>query len=159
MIKVSVQYGWIVCLVLGLTCVHLGCGKKNWPQPVAEKDRFVWSEMSTQVQGECLDITALLSGNVHNLSGLTLEVEMRSEPCSGCPFVPTVRVRMGPGSEDWDRNGALVHVTWCGLERDKAVRWRLIGHPLHPIMDDVRSRVYNLQTEDQSSDSGQKDKE
>lgn len=138
--------GCAVILVL-ITWLALGCGKKDWPEPVVDKDRFVWSEISAQVQDKCLDITALLSGNVQNLAGLTLEVEMRSEPCPGCPFVPTVRKRMDPGSENWQRRGALVHVTWCGLDPDKAVRWRLIGHPLHPGMSSVRSRVYSGETE------------
>jgi len=155
MIKISLPSTCLLCLVLGSIALSLGCGKKNWPEPIAEKDRFVWSEMSTKVEGNCLDITALLSGNVQNLAGLTLEVEMRSEPCSGCPFVPTARVRMGPGSEDWERRGALVHVTWCGLEPDKAVRWRLIGHPLHTVMADVPSRVYSLEAEELSPDSSQ----
>lgn len=140
---ITLGCGVILILIMWL---GLGCGKKDWPEPVVDKDRFVWSEISAQVQGKCLDITALLSGNVQNLAGLTLEVEMRSEPCPGCPFVPTVKKRMDPGSENWQRRGALVHVTWCGLDPDKAVRWRLIGHPLHPSMAVVRSRVYRGET-------------
>jgi hypothetical protein len=135
-------------VILSLLWLGLGCGKKGWPEPDIDEDRFVWSEISSEVTGRCMDITALLSGNVQNLARVTLEVEMRSEPCPGCPFSPTTTVRMEPGSENWERRGALVHVMWCGLEPDKAVRWRLIGHPLHASMDDVRSRVYSLDREE-----------
>ena len=143
------RLGGLLALVAVMLVLGSGCGKKNWPEPVVDKDRFVWSEMSARVEGKCLQITALLSGNVQNLAGLTLEVEMRSDPCPGCPFVPTIKKRMAPGSEDWKRRGALVYVTWCGLEPDKAVRWRLIGHPLHPTLADVPSRVYILNADEQ----------
>jgi hypothetical protein len=147
MIKSSIYMLGILGLLIGLTWMVCGCGKKGWPEPILNKDRFVWSEISTKVQGQCLDITALLSGNVQNLARVTLEVEMRPEPCPGCPFSPTKIVRMDSGSELWDRRGALVHVQWCGLEKDKAVRWRLIGHSLHTSMADVPSRVYSLESE------------
>jgi hypothetical protein len=137
----------ILGLLISLTCGAFGCGKKGWPEPILDKERFVWSEISTTVQGQCLDITALLNGNVQNLTRLTLEVEMRPKPCPGCPFSPTTTVRMDSGSELWERRGALVHVQWCGLEQDMAIRWRLIGHSLHTNLADVPSRVYSLQPE------------
>ena len=141
--------------VLSLVCLGPGCGKKQWPEPNLDKDRFVWSEMSTHMRDRCLEITALLSGNVQNLAGLTLEVEMRSDPCPGCPFSPTHTVRMDASSKSWERRGALVNVVWCGLEPDKAVRWRLIGHPIHPSMNNVPSRVYNLEREEDRNGASQ----
>lgn len=153
MIKDNVHVVCIIGLLLGLSWLGMGCGKKGWPEPIMDKDRFVWSEMSTEVEGRCLDITALLSGNVQNLARLTLELEIRSDPCPGCPFSPTNIVRMDAGSEDWKRRGALVHVQWCGLEPDKAVRWRLIGHPVHSSMADVPSRVHILETDTGESDN------
>ncbi len=145
MIKTSLRSLVLFSLLAVMVWLVTGCGKKDWPEPIVDKDRFVWSEISAQRVGKCLEITALLSGNVQNLAGLTLEVEMRSDPCPGCPFVPTIKERMSPGSENWKRRGALVHVNWCKLETGKAVRWRLIGHPLHSSLADVPSRVYSLE--------------
>lgn len=142
-----IKYLLLALVLIPAICACQACGKKNWPAPIAEEERFVWSEMSARVENGCLDITALLSGKVHNLAALTLEVEMRNKACPGCPFVPTSKVRLDPGDSAWERDGALVHVTWCGLQPDMALRWRLVGHSIYTSMEDARSIVHSTPQE------------
>ena len=135
----------LMALSLCLALLLAGCGKKSWPSPRAEEDRFTISQLTAERQGNCLNMQLRLSGNHQNLRGLVLELEGREEPCPGCPFTPTDTIRLSLSSPTVSRDGPRFSITWCGLQPERTYRWRLSAVNVYPSIPDERSNVRRLE--------------
>lgn len=129
----------VICLLAGLT----GCGKKGWPEPQIDQDRFSWGQIQHQRYDHCLDARALLDGVASNLRYVTLEwMELEgNEDCPGCPFAPTGRVRLDDASEEYKRQDRVIRILFCGWDADASYRWRLTGANVHTGLGAVSSPV------------------
>jgi hypothetical protein len=122
-----------VLVVLALFVGISGCGKKEWPRPQLEQDRFYWTQIQHQRHGQCIDIRALLGGTAANLRFVNLEwMELKdSEDCPNCPFFATGRVRLDDSSTGFKRQNGVVRIFFCGWEQGVSYRWRLVGVNKH----------------------------
>lgn len=128
--------------VLALLAVFwLGCGKKEWPSPVLEQDRFAWQEVSGRREGGCLDVRAVLAGAADNLESVVLELEASREPCPGCPFQSTQKIRLTPSSERVELEGNTLLIRYCGLQESMRYRWRLTAANVYDALGTVTSSV------------------
>lgn len=128
-----------VLLLLGGT----GCGKKSWPEPQLDEDRFTWGQIQHHRHGACLDARALVYGAPNKLGFVFLEwMELESnEDCPGCPFVPTGRVRLGDGSSEFKRQNGVIRILLCEWNPERSYRWRLVGMNVHRGLGSVTSQV------------------
>jgi hypothetical protein len=129
-----------VLLVLAL--LGWGCGKKEWPSPVLEQDRFAWQEVEGRRDGRCLDIRAVLSGDAGNLETVVLELEASREPCQGCPFQKTGEVRLAPSSEQMVLKGRVLRIRYCGLDPSMRYRWRLTATNVFEVLGSITTSVH-----------------
>lgn len=128
-------------LVLMLVFVIFGCGKKVWPEPDAEEEKFAISITSHEMHDDCLEITAEISGNHKNLSTITLELEALDEPCPACPFLVSKSVVLPPGSPEVKRVENMLTITHCGLDPDSYYRVRLKARNIYSVIREETSRV------------------
>jgi hypothetical protein len=133
----------ILVLMLGLAL--LGCGKKVWPEPDADGEKFAISITSHEMQADCLELTAEISGNYKNLSTITLELEASEEPCPACPFLVTDSVVLPPGSPEIKRLENMLTITYCGLDPGRYYRARLKARNIYSIIREETSRVVIIQ--------------
>ena len=131
----------LLCVLIGLA----GCGKKDWPSPQAEKDRFTWAEVNGTRQNDCLIIQAGLQGAYWNLASLRLEIETLPEPCPGCPFQPTRSVDLPMSAPNVTQDKGQLQVTYCNLEGTGFTRWRLVGHNRYRQIQDTLTGVSILE--------------
>jgi hypothetical protein len=131
----------LLCILLGLC----GCGRKEWPSPQAQEDRFTWGEINGQRLGGCLAIEAELKGAYWNLAALELEIENRSEPCPGCPFQPTSAVSLPMHSSNVNQDQEQLQISFCDIPRSGFTRWRLKGINRYRQIQDLTSQVYILE--------------
>lgn len=131
----------VLCLLAGLA----GCGKKDWPSPRAEEDRFTWAGVNGTRQNGCLVARAELQGAYWNLASVRLEIETLAEPCPGCPFQPTRTVEFPPGSASVTQERELIRVSFCELDQEGFTRWRLAGLNRYSQLEDVTSQVMILE--------------
>lgn len=129
----------IISLAAGLW----GCGKKGWPQPRLEEDRFQWAQIQHQRYDHCLDVRALLDGAARNLRSVTLEwMELENaEAGSGKTFAPTERVRLDDSSPEFKRQDRVIRILFCGWKADASYAWRLVGTNRHVALESVPSPV------------------
>ncbi len=115
----------VLCLVAGAS----GCGKKEWPRPQLEQDRFHWAQIQHQRYDQCLDVRALLDGAALNLRFVILEwMELEgAEDCPGCLFSGTSRARLDDSSTGFKRQNGVIRMLFCGWEPGISCRWRLVG--------------------------------
>jgi len=132
---------FVLCILLGLS----GCGRKEWPSPQAEEDRFTWGKINENLQGGCLVIEAGLKGAYWNLAALELEIENLNEPCPGCPFQPSRSVSLPMHSSNVIQNQEQLQVTFCDIPRSGFTRWRLKGINRYRQIQDVASGVFILE--------------
>lgn len=118
-----------ICLLAGL----VGCGKKGWPEPRVEEDRYQWAQIQHHRYGQCLDARALLEGESSNLRFVYLEwMELEGrEDCPGCEFKLTGRVRLDDATEEFKRQNGVIRILFCGWDPDVSYRWRLTGANIH----------------------------
>jgi hypothetical protein len=118
-----------------------GCGKKVWPEPDASLEKFSISITHQQMQADCLEIHAEVSGNHRNLASIVLELEISEEPCPACPFIVSTSIPMDPGSPEAVLLQNQLSIVHCGLDPDKYYRARLRAGNVHPVIRDVMSGV------------------
>jgi hypothetical protein len=126
-----------------LIFLQFGCGKKMWPEPRAEQDRFSWAVVNgTRAQG-CLEIYGRLQGAYHNLAKLKLELEGSPEGqfCPTCPFLPDSEVSFPVSSAQVKRKGPLIEIRYCGLSPEMKYRWRLQGVNVFRELGQATSQV------------------
>lgn len=129
----------ILCLFAGAS----GCGKKGWPRPQLEEDRFHWAQIQHQRYDQCIDIRALLDGAATNLRSVNLEwMELETpEDCPDCPFSATGRIRLDDSSRDFKRQNKVIRILFCGWEPGVSYRWRLVGANRHRGLGTTTSAV------------------
>jgi hypothetical protein len=118
-----------------------GCGKKVWPEPDASLEKFTISITHQQMQADCLNILAEISGNHRNLATIILELEISEEPCPTCPFIVSTSIPVDPGSPEAVLLGNQLTIVNCGLDPDKYYRARLKAGNVYPVIRDVMSGV------------------
>jgi len=120
--------GVIAVLVLAAAGLLLGgCGKKEWPSPRGEKDRFTWDSVRASRDKSCLIIRAELEGAAQNLQQVELRLETSDDLCPGCPFTPQSRTVYSMDDPSLNRQGSSVVIIQCPVDPDSAVRFRLNG--------------------------------
>lgn len=128
-----------VCLLV----VGAGCGKKGWPEPRLDEDRFSWGQIQHQRQDACLDARALVLGAVNKVGPVYLEW-MRwegPEDCPECPFTRTGRTLLRERSSEIKRQNGVIRILFCEWEPDVSYRWRLVGWNVHRGLGIVESSV------------------
>ncbi len=135
---------YVICFVaVSLLVIGTGCGKKGWPEPRLDEDRFTWGPIQHQRQGACLDARALVHGAANKLGFVYLEW-MRldtAEDCPDCPFEVTERVRLGDGSSEFKRQNGVIRILFCEWDPESSYRWRLVGLNVHRGLGSVPSQV------------------
>ncbi len=137
--KKYIYWGLVMLLVLGA-----GCGKKVWPEPEADDERFGIKIEEARLEDKCLHITSRITGNYRNLAGLTLEVEESGVPCPGCPFMATSSEVLSPGSDRVNLDGDFLQFSYCRMDPEKYNRIRLTGVNVFRDLGDVHSNVKEL---------------
>lgn len=119
------------------------CGKKMWPEPVADQERFTWHNATARLDNGCLHIQATLGGRYSNLRDVIVELEPAdpSEVCLSCPFQPTASRVVDADSPQVQRQGPRIRVVLCGLDGTKTYRWRLKGSNILDPIDPVATEV------------------
>jgi len=135
----------VVALILAVACLlPTGCGKKKWPSPRTEKDRFSWTSVRASRDDSCLVIRGELQGAVRNLKEVVLQLETSQELCPGCPFSPDQRAVYSLRDPSLRREGARVTITHCPVEPDTALRLRLDGVNVFQQIPDAPSDVVGI---------------
>lgn len=127
-----------------LQLASLGCGRKDWPEPMAEQERFDITDPTGQLADGCLEIRARLRGASGNLTRLILELQPTGEDaaCPTCPFHAEQRVEVPLDAPNLEIDKRSLLLTHCGLEQGRAYRWRLVGYNAHPGIRPVSTRAY-----------------
>ncbi|WP_051617214.1 hypothetical protein [Desulfonatronovibrio hydrogenovorans] len=135
----------VICLmILAVALGTMGCGKKVWPEPDADQEKFNLAIIDYKADSTCLEITAQLTGNHRNLARVVLELEASDVPCPTCPFLITDSVYLEPGSPAMDRSENRVNITHCGLDPDKHYRARLRAGNVYPAIRETLSGVITI---------------
>ncbi len=134
-------------LLLGLNLFLPGCGKKEWPSPVMEEERFSWSQIEAARDNSCLVIHGELQGAVRNLRQVVLQLEMQEVLCPGCPFQVDQRQVYPPGDPALSRQDSRITITHCPVSPDHAVRIRLVGMNIYPQIQETLSEIVGLEAE------------
>lgn len=116
-----------------------GCGKKEWPEPNLDAERFAWTSAQAELRQTCLVITGELAGNIDNLAAVY--VELAKGECPGCPFRPDTRQGYELPSPMVQRQGNTVTVNVCGLDSGEIWRWRLVGENKYDVLGEAASSV------------------
>ncbi len=123
-----------------LALATLACGRKEYPSPSAVDDVFSWNNPTSVAQGECLSISAHVSGNAQNLGIVVLEVQNLDDSCRGCPFVAQMSERIY-ASQVLDSKSSTVNINYCPTRTSDEYRWRLVGinkiRGVAPVMSEV----------------------
>lgn len=125
-----------------------GCGKKEWPSPITEKDRFSWASVRAGRDGSCLVIRGELEGAVQNLKEVVVQLETSQELCPGCPFTPTSIAAYSLSDPSLSREGSRVTITHCPVEPDSAVRLRLEGLNVYQQIQPAISDMVEMEAQD-----------
>ena len=136
----------LAALILAAACLlPAGCGKKEWPSPRTEKDRFSWASVRASRDGACLVIRGELEGAVRNLKEVVLRLEASEELCPGCPFTASESAVYPLNHPSLEREGNVVTITHCPVNPDAAVRLRLEGKNVFPQIRTATSRLLELE--------------
>ncbi len=134
-----------ICLYMTVFLLSLlfvtGCGKKDWPEPAVQEDRFDWKTVQGHREGNCLDIKASVQGNADNLDTIILELEGAKEICQDCPFSPTKRRVFPITSPEVEKKGSDIRIYCCPFQEDREYRWRLRGVNAFYAIKDVISDI------------------
>lgn len=116
-----------------LVLLPAACGKKTWPEPKSEQDRFGWRQVEGRMDEGCLDITARLSGNWESLRAVTVEYAPldTGDYCPGCPFRPAGQATYEQGMTGFTQDKSRLAVRHCPAsapgERQGRYVFRLLG--------------------------------
>lgn len=138
-------YLFAILILLSLVFfLQTGCGKKMWPEPDSEADRFAWEEVKGTRDNGCLRITGQIKGAYHNLAKLELELETTSKDqlCPSCPFKPDSQVSFPVSSSQVTHKGPEIELVYCGLNPKMQYRWRLQGVNIFMDFARVPSKVH-----------------
>lgn len=136
-----IKWHTFLILVLFLALALTGCGKKVWPEPDVDQEKFSLSILEHEVFNGCINILVNVAGNYRNVARLTIELEESDEPCPACPFLPTASFPREPGSAGMTRANGQIRLTHCGLDQDKYYRFRIRASNIYSIIRDERSEV------------------
>jgi hypothetical protein len=135
----------VIALVLAAACLlPVGCGKKEWPSPRTEKDRFSWASVRASRDDSCLVIRGKLQGASRNLKEVVLQLETSQELCPGCPFRPDQRAVYPLRHPSLSRKGTQITITHCPVEPETALRLRLDGVNVFQQIPDAPSDIVGL---------------
>lgn len=134
-------------LLLALALLQLfalGCGRKDWPEPHAEQERFDITDPTGSLRDGCLEIRARLRGASGNLNKLALELQPTGQgaACPTCPFHAEQRIEVPLDAKNLKISKRSLLLTHCGLELGRAYRWRLLGYNSHPGIGPVSTRAF-----------------
>jgi len=120
-----------------------GCGKKTWPEPKADMERFDFKELSGEIASGCLNIKARIKGKKDNMTNLALELAESGVEgdCPGCPFIPQTRLELQTNAPNLTLSGAKLALKHCEIKPGVNYRWRLVGANSYPGMGNVVSKV------------------
>ncbi len=135
---------WMYVLLAVLLLVTAGCGKKVWPEPDAQEEKFALQIENSEIDNSCLEIQAVISGNYRNLAGLVLELEEADEPCPGCPLRVDQTVNFGMNSPHVERQDERIQISYCGVDPKKYIRFRLVGSNVYSQISEAQSEVKQL---------------
>jgi hypothetical protein len=116
-----------------------GCGKKDWPEPNLDAERFAWASAQAELRQTCLVVSGELSGNIDNLDAVY--VELAKGECPGCPFRPDMRQGYDLPSPMVQTQGNTVTINVCGLDAGQIWRWRLVGKNKYDVLGEATSSV------------------
>lgn len=123
-----------VCLALAamLLC-SCAIGVKEWPKAQEQEDEFAWQGLIATRQDSCLILDGMLSGNHANLSAIRLQLEAMGDGveegygCFDCPFTVRRTETVRRGDPKLSMQGAQFTMTVCGLEPERAYRFRVVA--------------------------------
>lgn len=133
----------LIALLVLASLFLSGCGRKGWPEPMAESERFSFSQPTGSLREGCLEVRVLLRGKSENLNKLELELAPSGEDadCPTCPFRAKERVEVPLDAPNLEISKRSLLLTQCGLEPDRAYRWRLVGHSSYPGIAPVSTQA------------------
>lgn len=133
----------LVCTLASLLFA-LGCGRKSWPEPMAELERFDFVNASGELDNGCLEIRSRIKGKTENLVGLVLELARSGEggDCPTCPFHAQERLEIPLNAPNLKMDKRRLLLEQCGLEPGVAYRWRLVGINSYPGLAPTETRPY-----------------
>lgn len=137
MIRRTLLVLWIPAIAAML--LISGCGKKAWPEPDLDYERFEWASVSGELRKTCLVVTGELTGNIDNLDAVYVELERNQ--CTDCPFRPEKREGYQLPSPMVQRQGNSVTINICGLDASATWRWRLVGVNKYDVLGETLSKV------------------
>lgn len=136
----------LLACAIALLCLGpwlAGCGKKTWPEPKADAERFDFKDLSSEIKDGCLAIKSRIKGKKENLAKLTLELTESGgdADCPGCPFIPQTKVEVALDAPNLKFNGLKFTLTHCDIKPGVNYRWRLIGANAYPGIGNVVTRA------------------
>lgn len=136
-------------VVLMLCLVAVGCGRKDWPQPVNTDDTFHWVRANASPEQGCLRIEAELAGNLRNVDTIALELQTAgsAEDCPTCPFNPNERTEFMPSNLGITSQNGAFSTSYCPERTSSAYRWRLVGINAHMSLEHALSTVRLVEME------------
>ncbi len=138
----STRLALLISLLVLLLAAGPGCGRKNWPEPGAEQERFSFAAPTGNLVNGCLEVRARVQGKSENLSRLVLELARSGEggDCPGCPFHAQERIEVPLDAPNLKLGKRSLLLTQCGLDPGAAYRWRLAGSNSYPGIAPVTTR-------------------
>lgn len=121
-----------------------GCGRKSWPEPMAELERFDFTKVTGYLENGCLKIRARISGKAENLKGFSVELARSGEggDCPTCPFHAQQRIEVPLNAPNLKMDKRRLLLEQCGLEPGAAYRWRLVGYSSYPGLKPTETGVF-----------------
>lgn len=126
-------------LLIAITMLATGCGKKKWPEHLAPEETFSFENIDANKTGGCMVITGNLTGNTKNLD--VLYVQMEADSCIGCPFEPTDVKFFQRGDKGLVLDGRKFVINICNLRTNAVYRWKLVGSNIHASMGNAESEI------------------
>lgn len=127
-------------LIVALTTLAAGCGKKKWPEHIAPQESFSFENIDANKQDDCMVITGNIKGSHQNLDVLYLQLE--ADSCIGCPFAPTETRFYQRGDKGFVLDGRKFVLNVCGLNASAVYRWKLVGSNIHEFMGNAETGTY-----------------
>lgn len=139
--------GPVLLCALALLCFGpwlAGCGKKAWPEPKADAERFDFKDVSAEIKDGCLSIKAFIKGKRENLAKLTLELAESGGDgdCPGCPFVPQSKIDVPMDAPNLKIGGPRLALTHCAIKPGVNYRWRLIAGNAYPGVSPIVTKAF-----------------
>ncbi len=117
-----------------------GCGKKMWPQPVADEEAFTLRETSVNRFENCLQIETKIAGNADNLDHFVLQLEYGQ--CQSCPFVAQEEQIFFLSTPGLKKSNDQITLTFCPKKIPERIR--LVGYNRYRQLPASVSRVLTI---------------